>query len=103
MPDNPDPPVARLAGRFPLAGTAPHVARAVISHQWLGRLRRQRTHGFVDGGVHGVVRWRRVLEVLVINRLCDACSEFAVQGRWFVARVMDELLWLDIAEACQAR
>ncbi len=47
----------------------------------------------------GKVSWRKVLQLLVINRLCDPGSEFAVHRRWFLRSAMDELLATDFAVA----
>jgi hypothetical protein len=58
-----------------------------LSEFWDRRLSTQR----------GKVPWRKVLQVLVINRLCDPGSEFAVHRRWFLASAMDELLTTDFA------
>jgi transposase len=58
--------------------------------------------GFWDarlGGERGGVPWRKVLQVLVINRLCEPGSEFAVHRSWFLRSAMDELLGTDMAVA----
>jgi hypothetical protein len=47
----------------------------------------------------GKVPWRKVLQLLVINRLCDPGSEFAVHRSWFLRSAMDELLTTDFAVA----
>jgi hypothetical protein len=47
----------------------------------------------------GRVPWRKVLQLLVINRLCEPGSEFAVHRRWFLRSAMDELLVTDFAVA----
>jgi hypothetical protein len=60
-----------------------------LSAFWDARLGRQR----------GKVPWRKVLQLLVINRLCDPGSEFAVHRRWFLRSAMDELLTTDFAVA----
>lgn len=60
-----------------------------LSEFWDARLASQR----------GKVPWRKVLQLLVINRLCDPGSEFAVHRRWFLASAMDELLTADFAVA----
>jgi hypothetical protein len=49
------------------------------------------------------VAWRKVLQLLVINRLCDPGSEFAVHRRWFLGSAMDELLTTDFAVAQKDR
>lgn len=51
----------------------------------------------------GRVPWRKVLQVLVINRLCDPGSEFAVHRVWFLRSAMDELLGTDFAAADKDR
>jgi len=51
------------------------------------------------GGQRGKVPWRKVLQLLVINRLCDPGSEFAVHRSWFLRSAMDELLATDFAVA----
>ena len=60
-----------------------------LSEFWDTRLASQR----------GKVPWRKVLQLLVINRLCDPGSEFAVHRRWFLRSAMDELLATDFAVA----
>ncbi len=55
------------------------------------------------GGKRGNVPWRLVLEVLVINRLCEPGSEFAVHRRWFDRSALDELLRVDFAAAAKDR
>jgi transposase len=58
--------------------------------------------GFWDaklGPQRGKVPWPKVLQLLVINRLCDPGSEFAVHRRWFLRSAMDELLGTDFAVA----
>lgn len=47
----------------------------------------------------GAVPWTKVLQLLVINRLCEPGSEFAVHRRWFLRSAMDELLATDFAVA----
>jgi transposase len=47
----------------------------------------------------GGVPWESVLQLLVVNRLCDPGSEFAVHRRWFLGSAMDQLLGLDFAVA----
>ena len=51
------------------------------------------------GSQRGQVPWRKVLQLLVINRLCDPGSEFAVHRSWFLRSAMDELLATDFAVA----
>ena len=55
------------------------------------------------GRERGSVEWSKVLTVLVINRLCEPASEFAVHRRWFLASAMDELLGVDFAAADKDR
>ena len=58
--------------------------------------------GFWDAKLasqRGKVPWRKVLQLLVINRLCDPGSEFSVHRRWFLRSAMDELLAADFAVA----
>jgi transposase len=45
------------------------------------------------------VRWEKVLQLLVVNRLLDPGSEFHVHRQWFVSSAMDELLQTDFAVA----
>lgn len=49
------------------------------------------------------VPWRKVLQLIVINRLCDPGSEFAVHRSWLLRSVMDELLATDFAVAQKDR
>jgi transposase len=51
----------------------------------------------------GGVRWEAVLQLLVVNRLCDPGSEFAVHRRWFLGSAMDQLLGVDFAVAGKDR
>ncbi len=51
----------------------------------------------------GGVPWRKVLQLLVVNRLCAPGSELAVHARWFDRSAMDELLGTDFAVACKDR
>jgi transposase len=51
------------------------------------------------GGQRGRVPWRKVLQLLVVNRLCEPGSEFAVHRSWFLRSAMDELLATDFAVA----
>ena len=60
-----------------------------LSEFWDARLESQR----------GQVPWRKVLQLLVINRLCEPGSEFAVHRHWFLRSAMDELLTTDFAVA----
>jgi hypothetical protein len=55
------------------------------------------------GDQRGDVPWRKVLELLVVNRLCEPGSEFAVHRRWFDRSAMDELLGTDFAVAAKDR
>jgi transposase len=64
-----------------------------LSGFWDARLKSQR----------GKVPWRKVLQLLVINRLCDPGSEFAVHRSWFLRSAMDELLATDFAVADKDR
>lgn len=62
--------------------------------------------GFWDarlGAERGGVPWRKVLQLLVINRLCEPGSEFAVHRSWFLRSAMDELLNADMAVADKDR
>lgn len=60
-----------------------------LSEFWDAKLASQR----------GKVPWRKVLQLLVINRLCDPGSEFALHRHWFLRSAMDELLATDFAVA----
>jgi len=51
------------------------------------------------GGERGRVPWAKVLQLLVINRLCEPGTEFAVHRRWFLRSAMDELLGTDFVVA----
>lgn len=64
-----------------------------LSDFWDARLDRQR----------GDVPWRKVLQLLVVNRLCEPGSEFAVHARRFDRSAMDELLGVDFAVASKDR
>lgn len=64
-----------------------------LSAFWGARLGQQR----------GGVPWRKVLQLLVVNRLCAPGSEFAVHRRWFDRSGMDELLETDFAVAAKDR
>ena len=64
-----------------------------LSDFWDARLESQR----------GEVPWRKVLQLLVVNRLCEPGSELAVHARWFDRSAMDELLGTDFAVACKDR
>jgi len=55
------------------------------------------------GAERGRVPWAKVLQLLVINRLCEPGSEFAVHRRWFLRSAMDELLATDFAVAQKDR
>jgi transposase len=60
-----------------------------LSAFWDSKLGQQRGH----------VPWRKVLQLLVVNRLCEPGSEFAVHRRWFLRSAMDQLLATDFAVA----
>ncbi len=45
------------------------------------------------------VSWKKVLQLLVVNRLLDPGSEFRVHRQWFLSSAMDELLQSDFAVA----
>jgi transposase len=64
-----------------------------LSRFWGARLDEQR----------GDVPWRKVLQLLVVNRLCEPGSEFAVHRRWFDRSAMDELLDADFTVAAKDR
>lgn len=64
-----------------------------LSEFWDARLESER----------GDVPWRKVLQLLVVNRLCEPGSEFAVHRRWFDRSAMDELLGRDFAVAGKDR
>jgi hypothetical protein len=64
-----------------------------LSNFWNTRLEHER----------GDVPWRKVLQLLVVNRLCEPGSEFFVHRRWFDRSAMDELLGTDFAVACKDR
>jgi transposase len=71
---------------------------------WLGCLLWQELGlgGFWEdqlGSERGEVPWSKVLQLLVVNRLCDPGSEFALHRRWFLGSAMDELLASDFAVA----
>ena len=51
------------------------------------------------GCERGEVPWSKVLQLLVVNRLCDPGSEFAVHRQWFIRSAMDELLSSDFSVA----
>jgi hypothetical protein len=51
----------------------------------------------------GDVPWRKVLQLLAVNRLCEPGSEFMVHRRWFDRSGMDELLGTDFAVAAKDR
>jgi len=55
------------------------------------------------GEQRGEVPWRKVLQVLTVNRLCAPGSEFMVHRRWFESSAMDELLGTDFAVAAKDR
>ena len=60
-----------------------------LSWFWNGRLEHER----------GEVPWSKVLQLLVVNRLCEPGAEFFVHRRWFLRSAMDELLGCDFAVA----
>jgi transposase len=60
-----------------------------LSEFWNGRLEHER----------GEVPWSKVLQLLVVNRLCEPGAEFFVHRRWFLGSAMDELLGCDFAVA----
>jgi len=64
-----------------------------LSSFWEARLGQER----------GRVPWAKVLELLVVNRLCEPGSEFAVHRHWFLRSAMDELLGVDFAVAQKDR
>lgn len=64
-----------------------------LSDFWDARLSAQR----------GEVPWRKVLQLLVVNRLCEPGSEWAVHAHWFERSAMDELLTTDFAVAAKDR
>lgn len=49
------------------------------------------------------VRWDKVLQLLVVNRLIDPGSEFRVHRQWFLETAMDELLNVDFVVAQKDR
>lgn len=49
------------------------------------------------------VRWDKVLQLLVVNRLIDPGSEFRLHRQWFLGTAMDELLNVDFAVAQKDR
>lgn len=55
------------------------------------------------GDRRGDVPWRKVLQLLAVNRLCEPGSEFAVHRRWYERSAMDELLGTDFAVAAKDR
>ena len=46
-----------------------------------------------------MVSWKKVLQLLVVNRLVAPSSEFHVHRQWFLSTAMDELLQVDFAVA----
>lgn len=64
-----------------------------LSDFWETRLNQER----------GDVSWLKVLQLLVVNRLCEPGSEFAVHRQWFDRSAMDELLGTDFAVAGKDR
>jgi transposase len=61
---------------------------------WLGHFWAEKL-----GVERGSAPWSKVLQLLVVNRLCEPGSEFAVHRRWFLRSAMDELLASDFAVA----
>jgi transposase len=55
------------------------------------------------GSQSGDVPWRKVLQLLTVNRLCEPGSEFAVHRRWFARSAMDELLRTNNSVAAKDR
>jgi transposase len=51
------------------------------------------------GSQRGDVPWSKVLQLLVVNRLCKPGSEFSVHRQWFLGSAMDELLGTGYAVA----
>ena len=51
------------------------------------------------GGQRGEVLWAKVVELLVVNRLCAPRSELSVQEKWFPQTAMDLLLDTDASVA----
>ena len=51
------------------------------------------------GSERGDVPWSKVLQLLVVNRLCKPGSEFAVHREWFLGSAMDSLLGTGYAVA----
>ena len=76
----------------------------VFGSCWLGcELWRQLgLHEFWDSRLAGSreeVAWGKVLQLLVVNRLLDAGSEFRVHRQWYLSTAMDALLGTDFAVA----
>ena len=55
------------------------------------------------GGQRGEVPWAKVVELLVVNRLCDPRSELFIHEKWFAQTAMDLLLDGDAAVAQKDR
>ncbi len=55
------------------------------------------------GGLGGAVRWPKMLELLVVNRLLDPRSELFVHEKWFPQTAMDVLLDCDFVVAHKDR
>lgn len=51
------------------------------------------------GGQRGEVPWAKVVELLVVNRLCDPRSELFIHEKWFAQTAMDLLLDCNAAVA----
>src|SRR5437667_6219999 len=49
------------------------------------------------------IRWEKVLQLLVVNRLIAPGSEFHLHRHWFLSSAMDELLNTDFAIADKDR
>jgi transposase len=59
-------------------------------------------HEFWDSRLAGSredVRWEKVLQLLVVNRLLDPGSEFRVHRQWYLTTALDALLGTDFAVA----
>lgn len=57
----------------------------------------------VLGEQRGEVPWAKVVELLVVNRLCDPRSELFIHEKWFAQTAMDLLLDSDAAVAQKDR
>jgi len=56
---------------------------------------------FAEGGTS--IRWEKVLQLLVVNRLIAPGSEFHLHRHWFLSSAMDELLATDFTIADKDR